>query len=512
MVASSNLKNKRYALISTFDKSNLKSICLILKRFNIEIISTGLTAKHIRKIGFSCLNISDLTKFKEILNGRVKTLHPKIHASLLFDRNNQKHVSTFDSLNFPKIDFVISNLYPFEKFVNGKDNDKIIEMIDIGGPTLLRSAAKNFNSVTTISNPNLYPSFVKEMNANKGSTTLDFRRKMAGLAFILTSNYDLMISSWFNSTSDNSLHLNARNKIPLLYGENPNQNANVFYTNKQENLITNQIQGRKLSYNNILDIDAAINCLHEFKEPTCIIVKHNNPCGAASNLTINTAYDKALKADPVSSFGGIVALNRPVDEPLAKNISKKFVEIIIANNFDKKALEVFKKKKRLILIKFNKSRLDQMYEIKSINGGYLKQEKNLTKIDKRLLVQASNYKSKLSQLDDLIFALKICKHVKSNAIVLCKNKKTIGIGAGQMSRIDACKIALKKCNKKQKQGGFVAASDAFFPFTDNIKLLLKNNCKAIVEPSGSINDEKIIDYVNNKKIPLYFSKNRFFKH
>jgi len=511
MVANSNLKKKRYALISTFDKSNLKSICLILKKFSIEIISTGLTAKHIRKIGFSCLNVSDLTKFKEILSGRVKTLHPKIHASLLFDRNNQEHVSTFNSLNFPKIDFVISNLYSFENVAKSKHNNKIIEMIDIGGPTLLRSAAKNFNSVTTVNSPGLYSSFIREMNINKGSTTLDFRKKMAGFVFTLTSSYDLMISNWFNSTSNASLKLDLKNKIPLLYGENPNQKANVFYANKT-NLHTNQIQGKNLSYNNILDIDAATNCMHEFKEPTCVIIKHNNPCGAASNLTINKAYDRALNADPISSFGGIVALNRSVDETLSKKIIQHFVEIIIASSFDKKALKVFKERKRLIVIKLTKNKLTNTHELKSINGGYLKQEKNLTKINKRLLVRTSNYKSKLSQLDDLIFALKICKHIKSNAIVLCKNKKTIGIGAGQMSRIDACKIAVKKCNKKEKQNGFVAASDAFFPFTDNIELLLKNNCKAIVQPSGSINDKKIIDYINNKKIPLYFSKNRFFKH
>ena len=512
MVANSNLKNKRYALISTFDKSNLKSICNILKKFSIKIISTGMTAKHIRKLGFSCLNVSDLTKTKEILNGRVKTLHPKIHASLLFDRNNPEHIVTFNSLHFPKIDFIISNLYPVKNFINNKNNNKILEMIDIGGPTLLRSAAKNFNSVTTISSPDLYSSFVKEMKINKGSTTLDFRKNMAGLVFTLTSDYDLIISKWLTSASKNSLKLNYKNKIALLYGENPNQTANIFYKNKKENFITNQIQGKRLSYNNILDIDAAINCLHEFKEPTCIIIKHNNPCGAASDLTVNKAYDRAMVTDPISSFGGIIALNRTLDEPLAKKISKNFIEIVIAKTFDKKALRIFNSKKRLILIKISTSKLNKMNEIKSINGGYLEQEKNLTKINKRLLVQASNYKSQLSQLNDLIFALKICKHVKSNAIVLCKNKQTIGIGAGQMSRIDAVKIALKKCKKEEKQDGFVAASDAFFPFIDNIKLLLKNNCKAIVEPSGSINDEKIVNYLNTKKIPLYFSKNRFFKH
>ena len=512
MVSNSDIKNKRYALISTFDKENLGLICKILKEFSIEIISTGSTAKYIRKLGFKCLNISDLTKFKEILNGRVKTLHPKIHASLLFNRDNKEHISTFNSLKFPKIDFVISNLYSFKSFINSKDSKKIIEMIDIGGVTLLRSAAKNFNSITTISNPNLYFSFVKEMKANRGSTTLGFRKKMAGLAFTLTSSYDLIISNWFNSTPNTSLQLGIKNKIPLLYGENPNQNANVFFTNKQENLMTLQVQGKKLSYNNILDVDASINCLHEFKEPTCVVIKHNNPCGAASNFSINKAYDKAMEGDPTSSFGGIIALNRSVDEYLAKKIIKNYVQIVIASNFEKKALRIFKDKKKLILIKINKNKLKKNFEIRSINEGYLEQDKNLIKINKKLLVQASKYKSKSSQLDDLLFALKICKHVKSNAIVLCKNKKTIGIGAGQMSRIDACKIALKKCSKKEKDGGFVVASDAFFPFTDNVKLLLKNNCKAIVEPSGSINDYKIVNYLNNNKIPLYFSKNRFFKH
>ena len=335
---------------------------------------------------------------------------------------------------------------------------------------------------------------------------------MAGLVFTLTSNYDLIISNWFNPVPNASFKLSSKKKVSLLYGENPNQNANVFFTNKEKNLLTDQIQGKGLSYNNILDINSAIDCLCEFKEPTCVIIKHNNPCGAASNKTIGKAYERALEADQISSFGGIIALNRSVDGRLAKKIIKNFVEIIVAKSFDTKALKIFKDKKRLILIKLNKDNVNKNYEIKSINGGYLEQDKNLTKINKKLLRQASNYKSQSLQFSDLMFALKICKHVKSNAIVLCKNKKTVGIGAGQMSRIDACKIALKKCSKEEKEGGFVAASDAFFPFTDNIKLLLRNNCEAIVTPSGSINDGKIIDYINNKKIPLYFSKNRFFKH
>ncbi|MBO6465553.1 MAG: bifunctional phosphoribosylaminoimidazolecarboxamide formyltransferase/IMP cyclohydrolase [Pelagibacteraceae bacterium] len=507
------MMKEKFALISVYNKNGLKNLCSSFFNNNIKIISTGSTAKHILSLGFPCKSVSNVTKFKEILDGRVKTLHPNIHASLLFNRKIIEHIKSFNKLKFPVIDFLIVNLYPFEKTIKKtSDFSKCIEMIDIGGPALLRSSSKNHEYVTTICDIKDYKSFINELNSNLGSTTLDFRKKMARKAYTTTAKYDLAISNWLDKNKSRYFKIRNHKKISLRYGENPYQKS-FFYKNKsKKTFFDNVLQGKKISYNNILDIDSAINCLNEFKEPTCIIVKHNNPCGASSCKRILSAYKKARLADPISAFGGIVALNRLVTLNLAKQISNHFYEIVIANDFTKPALKIFSKKKKLIIIKIKNLLIDKKQDIKSINGGYIFQDKNLTKINFNSIYCVSNKKASKKTIEDLIFSLRVCKHVKSNSIVLTKNKQTIGIGAGQMSRVDATKLSLMKASNHTKKVGFVAASDAFFPFTDNLKLLIKNNCKSIIQPRGSINDNKTIKYANSYGLPLYFSNYRFFKH
>ena len=507
MVSNSVMKNKRFALISTYNKENLKFICKTLNKYKIEIISTGSTAVEIKKNNIKCHLISDITRFKEILDGRVKTLHPKIYASILYKREEKKHLKTFNEINFPKIDFVIVNLYPFKSIITkNKDEAECLDMIDIGGPTLLRAGAKNYKSITTICDTKDYKKFAQNLYLNNGKTTLNFRKKMAQKSFSTTFDYDLSISNWFK----NKKKIDKR--IKLKYGENPNQKALFVPNHKEKSILEGKIQGKEIGYNNFLDAEAGLNCINEFIEPTCVIIKHNNPCGVASSSSINLAFEKALNSDSESSFGGIVVLNRSVNAKLAKEITKHFFEIIIANNFYTKALNELSFKKKLILIKYNTLFMKQKKELRSTIGGILIQKKNLLKVNKNDLNYIGNKKVGTKELNDIIFAAKVCKHVKSNAIVLVKNKKTIGIGAGQMSRSDATKLAILKIPKKLKSSKFVCASDAFFPFIDNIKRLKKSNCKSIVVPFGSINDEKIINYAKKVKIDLYLTKYRFFKH
>ena len=498
---------KRNALISVYDKSSLKKICSALNQFNIGIISTGATAKKIISLGYKCKEISDLTKFKEILDGRVKTLNSKLHASILYKRNNPEHIKTFKKINFPIIDFVIVNFYPFTKISDKEIMEKKIEMIDIGGPSMIRSASKNFASVTTICDKKFYDPLIKELIKNKGETSLAFRKKMAEKNFKLTSDYDLSIFKWFNQ-KDKKREIK---KIKIKYGENHNQKA-YYLPDSEKNLFNSKLNGKDIGYNNILDISEGLDCLHEFAEPTCVIIKHNNPCGVASAKNIKTAYLKAFESDPISAFGGVVLLNRKIDQNMAKIINKKFYEVIVAPKYDKLTLEELRLKKKLIII--NSSKLAQKHKLnlKSVNSGILYQEFNSFKISKSKIKLVSKKKASNKTIEDMVFAYKVAKHVKSNAIVLARNKQTLGIGAGQMSRLDSTNIAIMKYKNFFKNKSFVCASDAFFPFTDNIKKLLKLKCKGVIQPSGSINDNKIINYAKKLSASLYFIKYRVFKH
>ena len=505
MVIKKSLKSN--ALISVYDKTYLKKLCSTLIKYNIGIISTGATAKKITSLGFKCRDIANLTKSKEILDGRVKTLNTKIHASILFKRNNINHQKVFFKLNFPKIDFVIVNFYPFTKISNSLNKEKKIEMIDIGGPSMLRAASKNFDYVTTICKKQDYNLLIKELEKNNGKTTLAFRKKMAQKNFKLTSDYDLSIYKWFskNKSTENN------KKVKIKYGENPNQKA-YFIKASKSNILNSQINGKNISYNNILDISEGLSCLSEFLEPTCVIIKHNNPCGVASAKKIKKAYLKAIESDPVSAFGGVILLNKKIDLSLAKIINQKFFEVVVAPKFDNNALEYLKFKKNLIIINSSSLKGKNRTEFKSVNSGVLYQQSNTYKVTKSKMHLVSNKKSPDKIVEDLLFAFKVAKHVKSNAVVLANNKQTLGIGAGQMSRLDSTRMAILKYKDFFKTRKFVCASDAFFPFVDNIKLLLKTKCIGIIQPSGSINDYKIIDFAKKNKTSLYFVKNRIFKH
>ena len=503
MVSYKNIK--KYALVSVYDKKRLAIICKHFYKFNIGIISTGSTYNKIKSLGYECLEISKLTKSRETLDGRVKTLHPKIYTSILYNREKSKDVKTFKKIKFPDVEFVIVNFYPFQKILNQQsDTNKIIEMIDIGGPTLVRAAAKNYNSITAVCSTEDYLSFCQNLKKNFGITDLAFRKKMASKVFKITNEYDKSIFNWLSK--------NPNNNTQLRYGENPYQQSKLIKSNNKT-FFDYQIQGKKISYNNILDINSGLDYINEFKEPTVVVIKHNNACGVASSKKIKESYIKAINSDSKSAFGGVIILNRKVSTKMSELILTKYYEIIVAPGFDKRSIENFKKKKNLIIIDSKKILNNEKINSRSVRGGYLIQKANNYKITKKNFINVSkNKKITKKQFEDILFAFKIVKHTKSNAIVLVKNKQTIGIGAGQMNRFDATRIAIMKYKDNFNIKDYVCASDAFFPFTDSLKILFKNNCNCIVQPHGSINDNKIITYADKKNIKIVFSKKRVFKH
>ena len=497
-------KINSFALVSVYDKKNISLLCNILNKYKIGIISTGSTSKKIKSLGFDCFEISSLTNFNEVLDGRVKTLHHKIYISILHNRNNSNHKKTFIKTNFPKIDYVIVNLYPFSKFTN-KKHEEAIEMIDIGGPTLIRAAAKNYKNVTTICSPNDYKTLKNNIEKNSGKTDLNYRKKMAEKSFKLTFEYDQKVYSWLAQK-------NTQTDIKLRYGENPDQRG-MLQKPKGRSLVDYQIQGKEISYNNILDIDSGLDFLNEFSEPTTAIIKHNNACGIASSSTIKSSFIKALNCDTKSAFGGVVLINKKIDKDLANLIVKNFFEVLVSPGFTKKALQILSERKKLILINSIKIPKLKKTTTKSVRLGALIQKNNIFNLSKKnFKIVSKNKKLSERESNDILFAFKVVKHIKSNAIVLVKNKQTVGIGAGQMNRYDATKIAIMKYKENFSLTNLVCASDAFFPFLDSIKLLIKNKCNCIVGPSGSINDQKIIGFVNKNKLKLIFSSIRVFKH
>ncbi len=500
----SNKKIESFALISVYNKKNISFLCNVLQKNKIGIISTGNTAKKIKSLGFNCFEISKVTNFDEVLEGRVKTLHPKIYISILHSRNKKEHKKTFNKTNFPKIDFVIVNLYPFFKYLD-KKHKQAIEMIDIGGTALLRASAKNYQDVTTICAPDDYKEFKYNIEKNSGQTDINFRERMAKKTFKLTSEYDRYIHKWFSKK-------NSQKDLKLRYGENPNQKA-ILKKEKNKSIVDYQIQGKKISYNNILDIDSGLDFLNEFSEPTTVIIKHNNACGVASSKTIKNSFINALNCDKKSAFGGIVLVNKIIDKNLAKLIDKNFFEILVSPGFTKCALKILSNRKKLILI--NSSKLPKLKKetLKSVRMGTLVQQNNNNKLsNKNFNIVSKNRKLSQRESADFLFAFKIVKHIKSNAVVLVKNKQTVGIGAGQMNRYDATKIAIMKYKENFSMKNIVCASDAFFPFTDSLKLLIKNHCNCVVCPSGSVNDKKIINFMNKNNLKLIFSSLRVFKH
>ena len=512
------MKKIKKALISISNKTNLKKLLIALTKHKIEIISSGGTYKEIKKLKFKCIEVSSYTGSPEILNGRVKTLHPKIHAGILSKRNNISHKKDLKKNNFDEIDLVIVNFYPFEETLNfTKDHKKIIENIDVGGPTMVRSAAKNYNDVTVITGVHQYNELINELDINKGLTTYNFRKKLSEEAFSETAYYDSIISNYFAKINKNEFP--AKKTIPInlierpRYGENPHQNSAIYSLTK--NLSISQLHGKKLSYNNYNDIFSALSISKSFKKNVgTVIVKHANPCGVSELREQIKSYHSALACDPISAFGGIVSCNYIINKKLAIELNKKFFEVIIANGFEKSAFKILKQKKNLRLIDAKALNKTSLYNFTSNLNSVLIQSPDNYKFEKRDLKIVSKLKPTALQMQNLIFALNICRHTKSNAIVIANNKSTLGIGSGQPSRLDSCKIAIEKMNKFQpnKFPNAVVASDAFFPFVDGVEKLVQAGISAIIQPYGSIRDKEIIKFANQTNTVLVFCKTRHFKH
>ena len=513
------MKKIKQALISVSDKSNLKSILHILRKYKVKIISSGGTYKEIIRLGYKCKEVSEFTEFPEILEGRVKTLHPKIYAGILNKRENRTHKKDMKLNNFKNIDLVIVNFYPFEKTLDKTNKHKIIiENIDIGGPAIVRAAAKNYNDVAVITNINQYKDLIIEIEKYNGLTSIDFREKLSEQAFMETAIYDSVIAEYFNKKTNNSF---PSKKIiygslieTLRYGENPHQKAAIYSTRNK--LGISQLHGKKLSYNNYNDIFSALNVSKTLPANIgTVIVKHSNPCGVSTNKNKIKSYKEALLCDPMSAFGGIVSCNFKINKKIAVELNKLFLEVIIANGFDLNSLKILKKKKNIRLINASNLKLQDLNNIVSNFNSLLLQSSDNKIFSKKDFKVVSKRKPNLKMLNNLIFAFNVCRNVKSNAIVLTKDNSTVGIGSGQTSRLDSCKIAIEKMNKCQiikDNDEIVAASDAFFPFVDGIETLVQAGISAIVQPSGSIRDKDIIKFANKTNTILVFSKTRHFKH
>jgi len=515
-----NLKIKN-ALISVSNKENLVSLLKTLKKFNINIISSGGTYASIKKLGYQCTELSKYTGFKEMLDGRVKTLHPKIHAGILHDRQNKKHKTEMSKQNFPAIDLIVVNFYPFQKIVlSSKNPRQIIENIDIGGPTMVRAAAKNFNNVTILTNKDDYGSLIKELENLKGKTSLKFRELMSSKAFGLTAYYDAMIANWFNKKL--KIEFPERKTIfgrklqNLRYGENPHQQSSIYVNDyNDKNLKFDQIHGKELSYNNYNDMFASLEILNSLKKNSgTVIIKHANPCGVSENKVPIISFKNAYSSDPTSAFGGVIACNYKINKKTALEIDKNFLEVILAKGFERDALNILKKRKNLRIIDISNFNINNLSTIKTFDGSFLIQSKDNIVIDKKKLKCVTKLKPSKKEFSEIEFAFNICKYVKSNAIVICNNFSTIGIGAGQSSRLDSCKIAVQKAKQFQssKIGNSIAASDAFFPFADGINVLIKAGVKIIVQPGGSIRDQEVINAANKAKIKMIFTGVRHFNH
>ena len=502
------------ALISVSDKTNIVEFAKGLEKHGFEIISTGGTFTYLKDNGVACISIEDVTHFPEILEGRVKTLHPKIHGGLLSKRGNELHNKHVAENNIEYIDLVCVNLYPFEATVKkeGVSEEEIIENIDIGGPSMLRSAAKNFNDVTVVTDIRDYDRILNELE--NGGITLATRRSLAIKVFNTTASYDAAIANYFNKADNlipEKLTLSYTLEDTLRYGENPHQKAYHYVQDNNESYALQnavQLHGKEMSYNNIQDASAALDILAEFDEIACVAVKHMNPCGVAIGKDVFEAYSRAYDADPVSIFGGIVAVNGVVDKATAEKMHSIFLEIILAVDYDDEALEILTKKKNLRIYKLGDKNNNHEQQIKSVRGGILVQDFN-SELAESYEVVTDKQPTK-EQMSDLEFGLKVVKHVKSNAIVVVKNGQTLGIGAGQMNRVGSCKIALEQAGALAD--GAVLASDAFFPMRDSADLAAEYNIAAIVQPGGSIRDQESIDACNEKGVAMLFSKIRHFKH
>ncbi len=514
------------ALVSVFEKEGIVEFCSELHKLGIKIISSGGTASILKKNKIPVKEVSSITNFPEMMDGRVKTLHPKIHGGILADRTKKKHLEEAKKQEIELIDLVVVNLYPFEQTI-AKENvslEEAIENIDIGGPTLIRAAAKNFQSVAVVCNPSKYGEVIKELK-EKGEVSLENKKALALEAFEHVAHYDAVIEEYlrkeFNGAKyPNYMNLTFKKIQDLRYGENPHQTA-AYYKDEQVNQpcipMAKQLQGRDLSYNNILDLHSAFALLKSFKDPTTVIVKHNNPCGVASDFDLLESYKKALRVDQEAAFGGVIAVNREVEKDLAEAIVTRFYEVVLAPKISPEAVEVFKAKKNLRLMEMGEIKMPFEYPkfkmYRSIAGGLLVQDADNILYDESKFKIVTKRAPTQQEMKDLIYAWTVCKYVKSNSIIYARDNRVIGIGAGQMKRVDAAKLAAMIVESYgEKIEGCSMASDAFFPFRDAIDEAAKKGVKAIIQPGGSIKDQEVIDAANEKGIAMVFTGMRHFRH
>ena len=522
MINIREVKLIKRALISVWNKENILDLANFFSDNDIEIISTGGTKQTLQENNIAVRSISDITGMNSVMDGRVKTLHPKIFGGILADRNNASHLNDLDSIGAVKIDVVVVNFYPFEQnaIQQNLDLEKSIEFIDIGGPSMMRAAAKNFQHVIPLSNIHLYDPFMDSFNKNKGVIPKKDRLFFATEVFKMTSNYENKIFNYFNkekqidSTMPEELNLDLYKKSVLRYGENPHQSS-AFYLDKNiSDTVWTQHQGKDLSYNNYNDLESAFSIVNEFSEPACAIIKHANPCGFGIGDKLEVAYDRAVSTDPVSYFGGIVGFNKVVDSKLAKKLIQPFLECIIAPGFSDKALEIFKTKKNLRILTLKDVNAFSTLSVKSAAGGFIVQQKDssfeeLNSYD----IVTSNKKINKKEKQAMKIAWKIVKYVKSNAIVIANENQVIGVGAGQMSRIDSLKIAIRKINESGLPiENAVIGSDAFFPFSDSIDLAHENSILTIIQPGGSIKDSEVIKRADELGVAMVMTGVRHFYH
>jgi len=501
------------ALISVFSKDGLEPIVKKLNEQGVTIYSTGGTQKFINDLGIDVVPVEDITDYPSILGGRVKTLHPKIFGGILNRQDNPSDVEEMNSFNIPQIDLVIVDLYPFEKTVaSGASHQDIIEKIDIGGISLIRAAAKNFKDVLCVSSVDDYAELLDLISKDNGSISYEDRQRFATKSFNISSHYDSAIFNYFNQNNEEVvLKLSEQNGKTLRYGENPHQQG-FFFGNFDK--MFDKLNGKELSYNNLLDVDAAVNLMNEFlnEAPTFAILKHNNACGLAQRDTLHQAYVDALAGDPVSAFGGVLICNTEIDLATAEEIHKLFCEVVIAPSFSAEALELLKCKKNRILLIQKLTELPKN-SVRTCLNGYLVQDKDNITDSEEILETTTKIRPKQEEIEDLLFASKLCKHTKSNTIVLAKNKQLCASGTGQTSRVDALNQAIHKANSFDFDlNGAVMASDAFFPFPDCVEIAHQAGITAVIQPGGSIKDQLSIDYCNENKVAMVFTKTRHFKH
>lgn len=500
------------ALISVYHKDGLEEILHVLNELNVKLLSTGGTQEFIQSLGYECETVEDITEYPPILGGRVKTLHPKIFGGILYRRDNEGDRKILKAYGIPSIDLVIVDLYPFEETVaNGSSEEEIIEKIDIGGISLIRAAAKNYKDVLIVASKQQYKPLLQLLNEKKGDSDLDDRRWFAKEAFAVSSQYDAAIFNYFDKDNFSALRLAVNESKKLRYGENPHQRG-VFFGKFDE--MFEQLHGKEISYNNLLDIDAAVSLIADFDETSVAILKHNNACGMASRPTVREAWEAALQADPVSAYGGIVIANRTINREAAELINSIFFEVIIAPEYDKEALEILSQKKnRIILVQKSLTKTTSSFQYRSALNGLLMQDKD-TKVELADDLKVVTKKVPTAgEIEDLIFANKLVKHTKSNAIVLAKNKQLLASGTGQTSRVDALKQAIEKAKSFNFDlKGAVMASDAFFPFSDSVEIAHNEGINAVIQPGGSIRDNESIAYCDEHDMSMVFTGVRHFKH